>query len=160
MDAVFKKLNFTNQPLCCVVNAPESFQKNMADMAPLTVINTSLKGVEALPFFLAFVTKQREVDALARSLPRLMAPDGTVWLAYPKGSSKKYTCEFNRDNGWTEWGRQGYEPVRQVAIDDDWSALRFRKVEHIKKMTRSFAMTEAGKKKVAAAKKKAAKNSR
>ena len=35
--------------------------------------------------------------------------------------------------------------MRQVAIDEDWSALRFRKVEHIKTMTRSFAATEAGK---------------
>jgi len=38
----------------------------------------------------------------------------------------------------------GYEPVRQVAIDEDWSALRFRKVEQIKKMTRNFAYTEKG----------------
>ena len=157
MDPVFKKLNFTTQPLCCVLNAPETFNKNIAAMGTLTTFKTSLKGIKELPFFLAFVTQQRQVDEIAKSLPTLMAPDGTVWLAYPKGSSKKYTCEFNRDIGWAEWGRQGYEPVRQVAIDEDWSALRFRKVEHIKKMTRSFAMTEAGKKKVAAAKKKAAK---
>jgi hypothetical protein len=44
--------------------------------------------------------------------------------------------------------------VRQVAIDEDWSALRFRRVAHIKKMTRSFAMTSEGKQKVKAAKKK------
>jgi hypothetical protein len=37
-----------------------------------------------------------------------------------------------------------------IAIDEDWSALRFRKPENIKKMVRSFAMTELGKKKVAA----------
>jgi len=34
-----------------------------------------------------------------------------------------------------------------VAIDEDWSALRFGKVEFIKKMTRSFAITDEGKKK-------------
>ncbi len=45
-------------------------------------------------------------------------------------------------------GAAGFEPVRMVAIDEDWSALRFRRVEHIKKMTRSFAMTDAGKEKV------------
>jgi hypothetical protein len=32
-------------------------------------------------------------------------------------------------------------------LNEDWSALRFRRVEFIKKMTRSFAMTEEGKKK-------------
>jgi hypothetical protein len=40
-----------------------------------------------------------------------------------------------------------------VAIDEDWSALRFRKAEHIKTMTRGFAMSEEGKKKVSVAKK-------
>lgn len=30
----------------------------------------------------------------------------------------------------------GYEAVTGISIDEDWSALRFRKVEHIKKMVR------------------------
>ena len=45
------------------------------------------------------------------------------------------------------FGAAGFEPVRQVAIDEDWSALRFRRVEHVKTLTRSKAMalTEEGK---------------
>jgi hypothetical protein len=62
-----------------------------------------------------------------------------VWVAYPKGSSKKYTCEFNRDSGWSSMGAQGLEPVRMVAIDEDWSALRFRRVDYIKTMKRGAA---------------------
>ncbi len=56
----------------------------------------------------------------------------------PKGTSKKHTCDFSRDSGWQIMGDLGYEPVRMVSIDDDWSAFRFRKVENIKKMTRSL----------------------
>ncbi len=37
-------------------------------------------------------------------------------------------------------GNAGFEPVRQVAIDDDWSALRFRRTEYIKSFTRSNTM--------------------
>lgn len=73
--------------------------------------------------------------------------DEVVWLAYPKLSSKKYTCEFNRDTGWQALGDIGFEGVRMVAIDEDWSALRFRKAENIKTMTRSFAMSKKGKEK-------------
>ncbi|MFD1294975.1 hypothetical protein ACFQ5N_14115 [Lutibacter holmesii] len=67
----------------------------------------------------------------------------------PKKTSKNYQSEINRDNGWTLLGELGFEGVRQVAIDNDWSALRFRKVEFIKKMNRktSAAMTEKGKQK-------------
>ena len=75
------------------------------------------------------------------------------WFAYPKGTSKKFKCEFNRDNGWKELGVLGFEPVRAVAIDEDWTALRFRRAENIKKMTRNMAITEEGKRRVALAKK-------
>jgi hypothetical protein len=82
------------------------------------------------------VTKQKEVDSLARVIGQKASGDAIVWLAYPKGSSKKYTCEFNRDTGWASMGEAGFEPVRMVAIDEDWSALRFRRAEFIKTMTR------------------------
>jgi hypothetical protein len=51
---------------------------------------------------------------------------------YPKGTSKRYTCDFNRDSGWEVIRNAGFDSVRQIAIDEDWSALRFRRVEYIK----------------------------
>jgi hypothetical protein len=33
-------------------------------------------------------------------------------------------------------GAAGFEPVRMVAVDEDWSALRFRRVGFIKTLTR------------------------
>jgi hypothetical protein len=119
----------------------------------MVVIKTSLSTAKQVEFFLAFVTKQKEVDDLIIEVIPLIKDDGLVWFAYPKGTSKRYTCEFNRDTGWNELGKNGFEAVRMVAIDEDWSALRFRKVEHIKSMTRSFAMTDVGKKRVTAMKK-------
>ncbi|MFN3528500.1 MAG: hypothetical protein ACK417_01085 [Bacteroidia bacterium] len=97
---------------------------------------------------MAFVMTQAALDAASAQLANNLASDGILWLCYPKGSSKRYRCEFNRDTGWTVLGQLGFEPVRQVAIDEDWSALRFRRVEHIKTLTRSknMALTEEGKK--------------
>ena len=75
-----------------------------------------------------------------------------LWMVYPKGSSKKYKCEFNRDSGWPELGAAGFEPVRLVAVDEDWSAWRFRRVEHIKTMARDPAgtLSNAGRRKASA----------
>ena len=153
MNTIFKKLNYKNQESIFIANAPESFKNEMKAMAKVAAIKTDWKGARSIDFFMGFVTRQSEVDSIAKSVGPLMSEDGLLWLCYPKGTSKKYTCEFNRDTGWTELGKAGYEPVRMVAVDEDWSALRFRRVEKIKKMTRSFAMTEAGKKKVAATRK-------
>jgi hypothetical protein len=148
MNAVFKKLNFKSQSPVYILNAPESFEKEIDEIKTETEIRTSLSRAKNVSFFLAFVTRQKEVDDLARTVAPLVEGDGVVWFAYPKGTSKKYKCEFNRYNGWQELGKQGFEGVRMVAIDEDWSALRFRKAEHIKTMTRRFAMSETGKKKV------------
>jgi hypothetical protein len=61
-------------------------------------------------------------------------------------TSKAYKdSDCSRETVGVMLAEEGYEPVRQVAVDDDWSALRFRKVGEIKKMVRAFAVTEEGK---------------
>jgi hypothetical protein len=148
MDAVFKKMNFKNSQSVVVINAPQSFGANIAMMEGLTTFFYDLSAVEKTDFIIAFCTKQSEVDAVAIEAAKKLEGDGLLWMVYPKGTSKKFKCDFNRDTGWAILGQLDFEPVRMVAIDEDWSALRFRRVEFIKKMTRSFAMTEAGKEKV------------
>ena len=145
MDAVFKKMNFNDQTEICVLNAPESFTPNLEAMQGLTLIQTEFSALQKLQFGLAFVTKQAEVDAISRAFAEKLEGDGQIWLAYPKGTSKRYKCEFNRDTGWAVLGQLGFETVRMVAIDEDWSALRFRRVEYVKNLSRGFAISEAGK---------------
>jgi hypothetical protein len=154
MTPLLKKMNFKGQEAIFVLNAPEGFLPEMKEMCKSAAVKTSLKGAKVVPFFIAFVTKQKEVDDLAKSIGALVQEDEVVWFAYPKGTSKKYTCEFNRDTGWRELGKLGFEGVRMVAIDEDWSALRFRRAENIKTMKRSFAMSKVGKAKVKKATKK------
>lgn len=145
MDDLLKKLNYTGQDPVIVLNAPAEFDPTLQQLSKsATVHNTQGKG-NACGFAIVFATKQQQVDAGMQALAPKLEGDATFWIAYPKGSSKRYSCEFNRDTGWAEVGKAGFEPVRQVAIDADWSALRFRRVGFIKKMTRSFAMTEEGK---------------
>ncbi|MFN0034151.1 MAG: hypothetical protein ACKVUS_03730 [Saprospiraceae bacterium] len=138
-------MNFKDQPEICVLNAPESFTPNLEAMQGVTVLKTDLTEVQKLHFGLAFVTQQAEVDAISVAFAERLEGDGQLWFAYPKGSSKRYKCEFNRDSGWAILGELGFEGVRMVAIDEDWSALRFRRAEFIKDMTRGFAMSESGK---------------
>lgn len=152
MTPLFKKLNYKDHKPIIVLNAPESFAAEMQQMEPLTPVLTDEAALVPASFIMAFVTRQTEVDHLAQLLTPLLQGDGILWFCYPKGSSKKYKCDFNRDTGWDVVAQSGMEPVRMVAIDADWSALRFRKVQHIKTMTRSFARSEAGKQKVAAKK--------
>jgi len=112
-----------------------SFEPELKALRGVT-IQRDLQSAGAVEFSLAFVTRQPEVERLGKAIARNAQGDAVVWFAYPKGSSKKYKSEINRDSGWKILGDAGFEPVRMVAIDEDWSAVRFRRVEFIKTLTR------------------------
>lgn len=131
MSAVFAKLNLKQQRDLLIVAAPSSFEPEIAALQGVTVWRDPAQ-VQRVEFALAFATRQAEVDALSPLLAARAPGDALLWMAYPKGSSKRYRCDFNRDTGWGALRAAGFDTVRQVAIDDDWSALRFRRVEYIR----------------------------
>ena len=135
MSAVFKKMNIKDQKQILVINAPSSFETEIEALRGITVMREP-DQVEKISFALVFVSRQADLDALSMTLASKAEGDALLWFAYPKGTSKKYSCEFNRDSGWHVLGSKGFEVVRQVAIDADWSALRFRRVEFIKSLSR------------------------
>ncbi len=136
MASVFDKLNLKDHRDILVLNAPTSFEPQLRGLAGVHV-RRSLPETGTVGFALVFATEQAEVDDATAELARVAEGDAIVWFAYPKGSSRRYKCSFDRDTGWTALGKAGFEPVRQVAIDEDWSALRFRRAEFIKSMTRA-----------------------
>jgi hypothetical protein len=148
--STFEKLNLKSQRQIVVLNAPESFEPELAALRNVAILR-DLQELAEIEFSLAFVTKQREVDTLGKTIAKKSKGDAVVWFAYPKGTSKKYKSEISRDAGWNVLGKQGFECVRSVAIDEDWSAVRFRRVEFIKVMNRDkkFAMTAQGKARLA-----------
>ncbi len=135
MASVFEKMNLKDQREILVLNAPESFETELASLKGV-VVQRDPRKITAVVFALAFATKQAEVDEMTRLFVSKAQGDAMLWFAYPKGTSRKYRCEFNRDNGWDALRKAGFDSVRMVAIDEDWSALRFRRVEYIKIQTR------------------------
>jgi hypothetical protein len=138
MNHIFSKLNYKNQQEIHVINAPESFAPHLEEMKALCRINKDLeKGL--VSFLLIFVTRTDEINDYAMRLHDFQIEDPVVWFAYPKKSSRKFRSDISRDSGWSPLGDLGFEPVRQIAIDEDWSALRFRKADFIKTMKREPA---------------------
>jgi hypothetical protein len=136
MTPAFKKLNYKDQTKILALNPPESFDSELNIMADSAVIVKSENDISEIDFALVFVTKQKEIGEIISRIYSKLRGDAVLWFCYPKGTSKKYKCDFNRDTGWSGLKKYTLEPVRQVAIDEDWSALRFRKLEYIKTMTR------------------------
>ncbi len=148
MTPLFKKLNYKDQPNIVAVNSPKTFDNELEKMSSKATIIKTLSKVDQTEFALCFVTSQAEIDDFISIIYQKLKGDAIIWLCCPKMTSKNYKCDFNRDTGWTSLGQYNLEPVRQVAIDEDFSALRFRKVEFIKTITRreSYALTSEAKK--------------
>lgn len=73
---------------------------------------------------IVFVTTSTELDDRGGPAIEAARRDALAWVAYPK--SGKLGTDLNRDSLAAVLRGRGAQPVRQVAIDDTWSALRFR----------------------------------
>jgi hypothetical protein len=72
----------------------------------------------------------KDKAALAKGQPgckRLLEAGGALWVAYIKGTSSRKT-DINRDSIHEHVATIGLDTVSQIAIDDDWSALRLKVV--------------------------------
>lgn len=56
-----------------------------------------------------------------------MADGVVLWFGFPKQSSKTIKSDINRDRVWERQAPRNIQPNRNVALDDDWSALRFKR---------------------------------
>jgi hypothetical protein len=112
MDLV-GKLQIKDTPLC-VVNPPKGFVWEGA-------VAKDPKTAKAV---LVFMKNSDELRARAAPLVAAARRDAIAYLAYPKAG--QLGTDLSRDSVWAMLQEQGIQPVRQIAIDDVWSALRFR----------------------------------
>ncbi len=80
-------------------------------------------------WLLAFVRDAAALDAVLPEL-RAMPAGGVIWIAYRKGGAHAGT-DLNRDIIWRRLDTEGLTGVTLVAIDDEWSAMRFRRPEEV-----------------------------
>jgi hypothetical protein len=148
VDPLLRKLQHKGGDVV-VLDAPVEMEDTLSAWRSEVTLRTELARGET--FVLRFVRSCADIDATAGPTLQALAEDGIVWFAYPKKSSTRYTSDIGRDDSWQALGDLGYEGVRQVAIDTDWSALRFRDAYRITTMRRkpSRAMSERGQRRVA-----------
>ena len=92
------------------------------DVPPLAV--DAAETPEAADVVVAFVRSKAELATLAVPAIEAARGDRLAWIAYPKAG--KLGTDLNRDILAAALTGEGVQPVRQIAIDDVWSALRCR----------------------------------
>ena len=120
-NPLLKKLHYKNQEPVLLLGLPPELKSLSKALG-----KTDGSPKEKYAFVLAFVKSLAEGEKLAKALPKHLEAKAVVWVAYPKGTSKKYQSDYNRDTGHALMARQGLDGVSLVALDGDWSAMRFK----------------------------------
>jgi hypothetical protein len=128
VTSLLQKLQLKAGQRLVVLNAPGDYAERLA--AELTGIELRQHSADAAEAVLLFASSLAEAERLMPEAIRAVKQDGLLWVAYPKGSSGIKT-DINRDTLWRTSESTGWRPVRQVAMDTVWSAIRFRPAERV-----------------------------
>ncbi len=71
---------------------------------------------------IVFVESEAAARAAVKRHAKALLATPLVWFLYPKGGR----ADINRDSLWPIVAEHGMRPITQVAVDETWSALRFR----------------------------------
>lgn len=133
--SITAKLKLQTEKSFWLLNATESARSMFDDFNPKTKIGAK----DLMAQVVVFVHNSAELNEWVRRFSGRVTNDVLLWLAYPKKSSN-IKSDLGRDT-FMEMV-PGFEPVSLVAIDDQWSAMRFRKAGTIKKSIRTVPVEE------------------
>lgn len=109
-----KKLNLKDGMSLRALRKPKG-----VDLGDVTVTTSSQADAVLL-----FVKKLAELDEQGAPVIAAAKADRLAWVAYPKAG--QLDTDLNRDKLAKHLSKSGVESVRLVALDAQWSAMRFR----------------------------------
>ena len=112
------KLQLKRGHSTAIVNRPDGLELDLGDEHPAAVAPEQADGV------IVFCRDRGELERLSDEFLPAAKRDALTWVAYPKAG--KLGTDLNRDVLAELVRARGVQPVRQVALDDVWSALRLR----------------------------------
>jgi len=107
-----------------VLNAPAGYRQQLEPL-PEGATYSETPGEGSFDFVQLFVQDSRELERMAPAALQAAGKEGALWLCYPKRSSGMET-DLTRDAGWAVIYAAGLQGVRQIAVDETWSAVQFK----------------------------------
>jgi hypothetical protein len=128
-----KKLRFAAEYRVAVLNAPDGYLKLLQPGPP--AVDADLQPQAAYDAVQLFVRSVEELRRLGPAAIQAIKPKGLLSVTYPKGGQTKGATDLPATPWWMQrdvlgeiTSERGYKPVAFVAIDADWTALRFKRV--------------------------------
>lgn len=123
-----QKLQMKAGQRAVIINPPPGY---LDRLAPLPEgIELVMSSEEPCDFVQVFVKNMADLQKLLPIAARTVKYDALLWIAYPKGGAKAGT-DLNRDLLWDAASKHNLSGVILIALDDVWSAMRFRPSERV-----------------------------
>jgi hypothetical protein len=128
-----KKLRLAPGHVVAVLNSPDGY---LAQLQPGPAdVGTELRPLQSYDVVQLFANSTDELRRLGPAAIRALKPDGLLWITYPKGGQTRGVSDLPATPWWTKrdvlgeiTSVTGYRPVAFVAIDGNYTALRFKRV--------------------------------
>jgi len=124
-----KKLQVKPGKHWLLFNAPANYLVLLEPLPDDAAISYEAKG--SFDGVQLFVKNSTELTASLKVVVPVLRPDSVFWVIYPKKSSGIET-DLAMMGNWSSPTYHGLEPVASAAIDETWTALRFRPVGQAK----------------------------
>jgi hypothetical protein len=127
-NSLIQKLGLKPGMKVRLLNAPPDYLNGF----PLPDGAQFVKAADPLPDFIQlFATQSAEIAKTVPALLENLTDKTRFWITYPKKTSGVQS-DLSREAVWAALAPLGWRPVTQIAIDEVWSALRFRPAEAVK----------------------------
>jgi hypothetical protein len=138
-QSLLEKLQLNDEKNLLIQGLPSSIEKQFIKLSFSKNLTPLLKS-RKIDFALLFAISQQQLKSILSDVIPFFQPEVKLWVAYPKLTSK-IASDLSRDANWYFISDHGFESVRMIALDNVWSAVRFKRSDESAKKTISFCTT-------------------
>jgi hypothetical protein len=126
--SLVEKLGIKPGTRIAILNAPRGYRVTLGSLPPGVVVASAARGT--FPFIHFFTRSRTLLQAKVPLLLRALAPDGALWISWPKKASGVAT-DMTEDVVREIALPTGLVDVKVAAVDDIWSGLKLvRRLEN------------------------------
>ena len=129
-QSLLEKLQLKDERNLLIQGLPSTVEKQFVKLSFSKNVTPLLKS-RKIDFALVFAISHKQLEDILRDVVPALHPEAKLWIAYPKVSSK-IVSDLARDCNWDCISKHGFEGVRLVALDNIWTAMRFKKADQIR----------------------------
>lgn len=115
-----KKMKLTPGARAAIINAPQNYFQELEHDRE---ISNKLDG--KFDWVQIFVQNKAELNELVRKAAKALNPISTLWISFPKGTSKIQT-DLTRDKGWEILQSLELKWINLISVNETWSAFSLR----------------------------------